>query len=148
MPIVFQVRDRTGIEYRAKQKASKVKWAQVMRKGKVFQDPASGETFEVFPVGVLAEALDRSTRQIRKWEAEEKIPKPVFGIQKHQYVRWYSSVQIINCHRIMRHRYGGKKYLLTDTHFAQFLADLRAVWYAKEVVVGEDGTLPTERSQS
>ena len=140
MTIIFKVRDRSGEDYSPRKEA---KWVPVTRKGTYFD--IKGHTVELFRVKTLADALDRTVAVLRKWEREGFVPKPIYTIPGDQCKHWYSAAQIINCHRLMMGRYGGKKYLQDKATFTQFLADVTAVWQARDVVVDVGGQLPKEK---
>ena len=101
----------------------------------------SGETFELFKIAVFSEAIDRSTEAIRDWERLGVIPRPLFSPQGEHCKRWYSVAQVINCHRIMRYRYGGRKYFQNHDLWEQFINDIKKVWFARNIIVGVDGKI-------
>lgn len=110
-------------------------WVQVIKKG-LFVD-LGGELIELFRIGVLADALDRHPVQIKVWERQKLFPPPLFDVEVKKHAtqerkqRWYSSVQIANCHFVMQKKYGGRKNLTGPGEMDCFLADLRAVFYLR-----------------
>lgn len=140
MTIRFEVRDRLREDYSSSSRT--VIWLKVSRSGQRWQHPEdSSRWLELFRIGVLAEALDRSSQAIKKWEKEKLIPRPLFRPQGEKCTHWYTGVQIVNLHRLMRYRYAGKKYLQEREEFERFIADVNRVWYADEIVVREDGLI-------
>ena len=134
MAVAFLVRNRLYPGYDPKKPAQ---YVQVIRRG-VKYDLGSDGTVELFKVKIFAEALDRTTLIVKDWIKEGKIPKPLFHLQETQCKNWFSAAQVINCHRIMMGKYGGKKYLTSDVLEA-FFADIRSVWVARDVVVNTEG---------
>lgn len=71
-------------------------------RGKVFQLP-TGQVVELYPIQVLARALNRTDHAIRLWERAGEIPKPLFRIASsspaQEQRRYYSRVQIVNLHQ-------------------------------------------------
>lgn len=145
MAIRFEVRDRLFAGYDpTKARAGTRKpseWATVVKKGALWQNPKDGTEIEMFRINVFALAIDRTTRIVKKWEKEKLIPRPLWLPQGEACTHWYSAAQVVNCHRIMRYRYGGKKYMHEREEFERFLGDLRAVWYMESVNVREDGLI-------
>lgn len=116
-------------------------WIEVYRKGHIWQIADSGETFELFRVKVFAEALDRRVEQLKLLEKKGLLPPPLFKPEGEQCHRWYSAPQIVNSFRIMRHKYGGNKYLSNKDTFNQFFADIKSIWYCRDIVVSEKGVI-------
>ena len=136
MPILFQKRQRDTVDYSPRKEAI---WVPVQRKGQKWADPTTGGVIELFRIKTFAEALDRTTEVIKDWERKKYIPPPLFAPENEQCKHWYSAVQIINCHRIMLGRYGGRKYMQDRTMFDRFIQDIRSVWYAEKITVSEKG---------
>jgi hypothetical protein len=131
--ILYGVRTRL---YEGYTNRDEPKFVQVVRKGVRYD--LGGEVVELFRVKFLAEALDRTVTILKKWEAKGWLPRPIYQIEGDQCTHWYSAAQVINCHRLMVGRYRGRKYLPTEDQEA-FYADVRKVWAARDIVVGEDG---------
>jgi hypothetical protein len=134
MPVKFQMRDRV-----TEPRSNKPRWVTVKRAGKRFQDPLSGKVFEVFRIQVFAEALNRTTHVIKRWIREKHLPRALFVVEGDNCKSWFSESQIMNAHRIMIHRYGGRKYFASKGEFLQFVNDLKAIWYQEDVTIDEEG---------
>jgi hypothetical protein len=73
-----------------------------------------GETvLELFPVGLMAEAIDREPKTLVKWEKLGLFPKPVYEIEGNLHFgnRWYSAAQLANANTLFYRGFGGLKRL-------------------------------------
>src|ERR1044072_4434176 len=71
-------------------------------KARVFS--LTGRQVELYPIRVLARALDRTPTMVTLWEKANLIPQAIFRLksqEKHYILRWYSREQIINLHQVM-----------------------------------------------
>lgn len=112
------------------------KWVlrKVKRSGKVFV--VQGRETEFFTLKTMAEALDRTTMTILMWEKKGLFPKPMFEVPLGRPgTRWYSKEQILNVHHLMLTKYNGWKHIKDPELFKQFLADVKSVFYKREVVI-------------
>lgn len=99
------------------------------RPGRVFE--VGGMPIKLFPIGVMAEAIDRKQRTIVEWERSKLFPKPMYAVPKSRCVRWYSERQILAANALwLRYREKGKA-----KHFpvTEFLAELRGFFYTVDV---------------
>ena len=138
--IEFVIKDRDNPEFRPKNPKG-FPTRVVRRKGQVFD--INGEKLELFPIGVLAEAMDRSNKCILRWEKDKLFPKPLFKVPgKGEKKRWYSAMQITNCHRIAWHRHKFSK----GRHFnpRTFCSEVRSVFYVNRLVVNTKGQIITQ----
>lgn len=142
MPIIFEKKDRDAVSGYKKPKP----WRRVQRTGLLYV--VNDETIELFPLRVMAEALDRTSATLLKWEKMGKFPKPLFSRAGHPKApkRWYSATQVLNLHRLFRFKYGGLKFLSVDAYrgptperMEQFIKDVRRVFYLRTVVLDEKG---------
>lgn len=131
MTILYEVRDKhvPGL------------WREQRRDGISIQDPVTKELMELFTIGIFAEAIGRKTDIIKKWEHAKLIPKPLWRVEKKQCTHWYSAVQVVNCHLLMRTKYKGLKYFSEVSTHREFLADISSLWLRKEVVVTLEGNI-------
>lgn len=137
--ISFLVRDRDHPDYHSKRsnkEAGKFPTRVVARKGKLFQ--IGFETVELFTFNVLTEALDRSKLQVRQWEQEGFIPRPMFKVPNSNQ-RMYSGNQIINLHRLMWFKYQCRKN--NTFNLQEFSRDVKKVFYERDIVVDEHGVI-------
>lgn len=135
--ITFAIRNR---QYEGYKPEKPPVWVNVERRGKVFV--VGDREVELFPIRVLAEALDRTSDVIMRWERSGQFPKPIFEVPSEKLCgRWYSKEQITNMHRIFRFTYGGtKRWKSTEKHQRQ-MADFGKVYYCTQVVVDEKGVI-------
>ena len=101
-----------------------------------------GETVELFRIGTLAEAFDRDARTLKGWEQVGLLPRPLFRIDESTHRR-YSATQILNAHRLVRARWGGRRKIRRPEMKPLFEA-LRFVWFEPRLVVQENGALDTD----
>ena len=139
--IQFKKKVRDFVGYDPK-KRSKPIMHMVERTGRIFQ--MDNEDIELFPVGVLAEALDRSSHTLKLLELKGEFPKPMFRVTGSRTKRWYSSVQILNLHRLMYLRHGGRKYFQDRELYELWLSDVKELFYKRTVVIDEHGNKVTE----
>lgn len=103
------------------------RYVEVTRKGKVYD--LDGRNVELFPVRVLAEALDRTSQSIQRWHREKTLPPPMFKTPGENVNRVYSKWQIINVAHLYVTRYDRKNRYFDKE---KFLSEVRAVWYKTE----------------
>lgn len=111
----------------------------VNRRGVLYD--LGGEDVELFTVRVLAEALDRSRDTVLTWERRGHLPPPLFRVERPRPTerdgdwRMYSATQVVNANTLAL-RYFGKRRRIDDRRrFAEFVGELRRVWYAPSVIV-------------
>lgn len=66
---------------------------RVRRKGRLFH--VGGEEIAMFPISVMADAIDRNVKTIRRWELDKLWPLPQWKVPDKRCKRWYSSNQVI-----------------------------------------------------
>ena len=141
--IQFMVRDRDHPDYDTKasnQVAGGFPQRLVQRKGSEFE--LEGVAVELFTVGILAEAMDRTNQSLLKWEKRGQIPKPMFQLEGNKR-RWYSSTQVTNLHRLVWGKYQCRKnHTLV---LSAFFRDVGTVFYANRIVVTETGDIKIPR---
>jgi len=99
---------------------------RVERRGRRFKVTADTEV-DLFPISVLAEALDRTTQTIMQWERLGLFPKPMYIVTETIRIRrWYSRDQILGIVKLMK-RYKKAKKTAIGMHFDKegFLAAVR-----------------------
>ena len=111
---------------------SRVKKELVSREygGRLFE--IDGKYIKLFPLRVLAAAIDRTQRTITDWEREGIFPKPMYAVPGSNTKRWYSERQILALNEIwMKYRGQGK-----SAHFDKvaFLRDVAASFYKADLV--------------
>ncbi len=129
MAISFLKRDRDYVGY-APHKAPR--YRKVERRGQVYR--IEGVEVELFTLGTLAEAMDRTAHTIMMWEIRGLFPKPLFAVGGHRIKRWYSGAQILNLHKLMMEKYSGLKYLHEKEVFESFIKDAKAIFYHRSVL--------------
>ena len=141
MAIIYEVRNRLAAAARKDAPLVAVK-----RKGVIYD--LGGETVELFRIRIMAEALDRSVEVMKDWTRDKKIPKPLYRIEGNQCRHWYSAAQVINCHRLMMGRYGGRKFLPSE-ELARFWGDIKKAWTSRTVTIDETGhEIGTQKEQT
>jgi hypothetical protein len=73
----------------------------VVHTGRLFQ--IAGKELELFRIGTLAAALDKSTQALILWEKAGLLPKPMYsltGLAVGHCKRWYAKEQVINLHNL------------------------------------------------
>lgn len=73
---------------------------RLLRTGRVFV--VSGIEIALFPIAVMAEAVERDTKTLRRWEKEGRWPKPLWKVPDKRCLRWYSRNQIVKAHELYR----------------------------------------------
>jgi hypothetical protein len=114
------------------------RYIRVQREGWLYDAPTTGE-MELFRVGVLAEAVDRSVDTLVDWESEALIPIPLFKVHGMRW-RLYSAEQIVNIHYLAMARLRGRRYV-PRAELGKFFDEIWAVFYLRDVVVREDGVI-------
>ncbi len=97
--------------------------------GRVFL--VGGVAIKLYPVGVLADAIDRKPRTIIEWEKAGLFPKPMYAVPNTNYKRWYSERQVLFCNQLwLEFRNKGKA-----KHFPyeEFLKRVRERFYRVDV---------------
>lgn len=101
----------------------------VTRYGKRFE-VSPGNSVDLFPIRVLAEALGRTAQTIVIWEREGLFPVPMYKVTNHRCKRWYSRDQIFSLVELMR-RFDFYKNKYFDK--AGFLKEVRGHFYRIEL---------------
>lgn len=73
------------------------------KKHKALIYPLEGRTIELYRVGALADALEKTSQLIIKWEKDKLFPKPLYRMQGSGFgncKRWYSKEQIVNLRKV------------------------------------------------
>jgi len=99
------------------------------RPGRVFT--VGGVKIKLFPIGVMAEALDRKQRTIIEWEKQKLFPTPMYAVPNSRTKRWYSEAQILACNELwLQYRGNGK-----SKHFPveEFLMKIRSFFYKVDI---------------
>lgn len=113
-------------------------YRRVERLGSLFE--VGGAVVELFPIGVLAEALERHPASLRQWERDGLLPPARYRRPGPvgRLARLYSAAQVTNLHRLYRAR-GGRRSVCPHRPFdlAGFLAAASEV-FDEEVVVVPD----------
>jgi hypothetical protein len=73
---------------------------KVKRFGRVFI--VGEKEIELFPVGVLAEIIDRTPQTITMWEKQGVFPRPMYKLPSGKCTRWYSKNQILGIQKIYK----------------------------------------------
>ena len=107
-----------------------------------------GRDIELYRIGALAAALDKTPQQIVEWERLGLFPKPCFRISGEglgHCERWYSKEQIINIRKVWKIfplRRGAGRHKTNFFHF------VKQVFYKFNIVTltvkGNDGQKETE----
>jgi hypothetical protein len=132
--IQYRVRDRLNPLYNSKKK---VLYVNVQRRGKKYM--VAGVEVELFPPNVLAEAIDRKTYLVMRWERASLFPKPMYEVPGKMKRRWYSGEQVMNLHNLMHYRHGN--YKSCKFSLPTFLEDVRRVFWKRNVVVQSNGEI-------
>lgn len=80
-------------------------WRTVVRKGKPYKNPSGGDPIELFPISVMAEAVERTPKAIVLWEKQGLFPLPTYKLASGGKVsthRAYSGVQIVAANNLLR----------------------------------------------
>jgi hypothetical protein len=108
--------------------------------GRVFNVPAGAGVPEgpvyLYPIGVMAAAIDREPIMIVRWEAKKLWPKPMWVVPDKKIKRWYSRDQIKMAHRIYWALARGDHGVGHSRHFPhdEFLKRVRAEFYAVDAL--------------
>jgi hypothetical protein len=116
-------------------------WIPIEKKGTVFQfAEAADSRVELFRIGVFAKAVGRTNEVIHDWHRAKVVPPACFEPEGEQCKKWYSASQLVNANRLFVHKYKGRKITGPDRELhSSFLADLKRVWYCRDVVIDEQG---------
>lgn len=81
-----------------------------------------GVAVKLFPVRVLARAIDRTSTTIALWEREGRFPKPMWSVAGSNTKRWYSSAQLQALNSIANeyHTQGRSRRLRVDEMLERF----------------------------
>lgn len=99
-------------------------------KGKTYR--VGGALVVLFPVGVMAAAVARDPKTLRRWETEIGWPVPQWNVPDKRCKRWYSEKQVLAAHEIY---WGlsrdGDRGFSHSPHFPlqQFVTNVRRVFY-------------------
>ena len=113
----------------------KVPFVSVQRQGKTYQ--VGDKQLELFKIGTMAEALDRSVMTVRELERTGKIPPPLFDLGNGK--RHYSGVQLVNINRLLFLKWKGQKFHHSKESFETFCEEVRSVFYASTIVINDKG---------
>jgi hypothetical protein len=104
---------------------------KVKRRGHVYR--VGGVDIVLFPIGVLATAIARDVKTIRRWEKEDGWPAGQWSVPNKKHCkRWYSARQILAIHEVYwRISRQGDRGFSHSPHFplAQFIQEVRAFFY-------------------
>lgn len=102
--------------------------------GRVFS--VNGQEIELYRIGTLCAALDKSPQAVILWEKAGLLPKPMFkltGQKVGNCKRWYSKAQVINLYRLWRLiPYGRGQGHLKTAFFKALHANNKQVFYSME----------------
>lgn len=121
----------------------------VSRRGVLYD--LGGEDVELFTVRVLAEALDRSRDTVLTWERRGHLPPPLFRVERQRRTerdgdwRMYSATQVVNANRLALRYFAQRRRLDDRGRFAEFVAEVRKVWYSP-ALSDDDSTRPMAAS--
>jgi hypothetical protein len=108
-------------------------WEPAIEKGVVYE--VDGEQIELFKLRVLAETIHYAAGHIKRWEREQKFPKPTFKVTHgRKFTRYYSKVQIANIRALyskyvnLYHAQGGRFQV------NEFLKEVRLVFYQRHML--------------
>lgn len=106
----------------------------VRRKGRLFQ--VSGVDVALFPISVMAEAIGRDVKTLRRWEREKTWPVPMWRVPDKRCKRWYSAKQIQFVQQQHDQMSEGKWGFSHSPHFPlkQFLSAVRGGFYKCDAV--------------
>lgn len=113
----------------------------VRRQGRLFN--VGGVNVSLFPVSVLAEAIQRDVKTIRRWERAKKWPKSMWGVPDGRCKRWYSANQIMAFHQEHKRLSKGDWGFSHSPYFP--LADFLKFVQEKFRTVDEEVTRPQRR---
>lgn len=125
--------------------SSRPRFITVRREGALFDLGGNGD-IELFRVGALAEAVDRSRDRVVEWEKNRLIPPPLFTVHGERW-RYFSAEQITNVNRLAVARFAGRRYVSAAT-METFFDDVWATWYQPEIIVGADGNVDRTRAMA
>jgi hypothetical protein len=119
------------------------RWATVTRNGKLFKDPVTKHPVELFKIGVLAEAVERSTKALILWEKEGLLPMPTYKLSAEGAVashRVYSAAQVTSANSLLRYfevplNGGGRSGQKSPVTIKEFLRHYSAVFSVPDVQI-------------
>lgn len=149
MPVEIMKKNRDAIPgYNPKRHAHKVPLVKVSRKGTTYQ--IDGVVMELFTISVFAEALDRTASTIRELQGAGKLLPPLFHVKMKNgrgNLRLYSASQVTNANRLLfLGKFKGAKFS-RNSGDGDFFDALKSVFYEKDVVVNDEGTITREREE-
>lgn len=97
--------------------------------GRVFN--LEGVSVKLFPVRVLARAIDRTVITIATWEREGRFPKPMWSVTGSNTKRWYSEAQLEALNSVANeyHKQGRSRRL----RLGEMLERFRKVFYTADM---------------
>jgi hypothetical protein len=123
--------------------SSQPRFVTVRREGALFD--LGGDGFiEIFRVGVLAEAVDRSRDRVLEWEKSRLIPPPLFQVHGERW-RYYSAAQLVCVNRLAIARFAGRRYVPSMT-MDMFFDEVWKTWFVGEVIVDNSGEVDGSRA--
>jgi hypothetical protein len=122
--------------------SSRPSFITVRRQGALFDLGGDG-TIELFRIGVLAEAVDRSRDRVVEWEKNRLIPPSLFAVHGERW-RYVSAAQLTNVNRLAVLRFAGRRYVPASI-METFFDDVWRTWYQPEVIVDTNGDVDTTR---
>jgi hypothetical protein len=123
--------------------SSRPRFIKVRREGTLYDVDGAG-VLEIFRVGVLCEALNRSRDRVLEWERTRLIPPPLFRVHGERW-RFYGAAQIENVNRLVVARFGARRYVPAST-METFFDDIWSLWYQPAVIVDTEGNV--DRTQT
>lgn len=94
-----------------------------------------GKDVELYRVGALAAALEKSSIQIVKWERLHLFPKPMYRLAERSGFghcsRWYSREQIVNIRKIWKAFPFGRGRMHVKAHFFD---NVKKVFYKTNII--------------
>lgn len=105
----------------------------VRRAGRVFH--VAGAEIVLFPISVMAEAIGRDVKTVRRWEREKTWPLPMWKVPDKRCKRWYSAAQILFVYNKHKELSNGERGFSHSPHFplVDFLAAVRTTFYKCDV---------------
>jgi hypothetical protein len=107
-----------------------LRWEPAVEKGVVYD--VDGELVELFTLRVLAQTIHYAPGHVKRWERDQKFPRPTYKITHgRRFARYYSKVQIANIRALyskyvnLYHAQGGRFQV------NEFLKEVRLVFYQR-----------------
>lgn len=112
----------------------------VRRRGRLFR--VAGVDVALFPISVMAEAIGRNVKTLRRWEREKTWPTSMWKVPDKRCKRWYSAKQIEFVQKKHEELSKGDWGFSHSPHFplVKFLGDVRTGFYKCDVLNAKGAT--------